>query len=160
MRKENKLLHDQSAVAEEFTALPTLSVIMIGFTIFFILIAQAYQAYEQHQTRFEYIEKAKYLSNKLISPTTPFIQTGGLLNPNVLNSSIGRAYITSLQETLSLSSINFSIAIRYDENIMYIPDSPSHLANDRFGYSSYQPLIIDSFHIRPGILTVIVWGET
>ena len=80
MRKERLIIRDQTAVAEEFTSLPVIMVIVIGLTLFFLLIAQSYHVYEQTTAQIKQIEKAKYLANKLVSPNNYFINSGGMID--------------------------------------------------------------------------------
>jgi hypothetical protein len=159
MRKDREFLRDQTAVVEEFTSLPVLSVVMIGLTLFFVLIAQCYTAFEQQNFELNQVEKARYLSNKLISPASPFIINSGLIDRDRLDSSEGKKYINSLQKSFGHSSINFSVLIRYNDDVISIPDVPPDNSQFQVGYTAYHGLYIDDFHVVPCSITVIIWSD-
>lgn len=84
--KLKKIISNKKAISEEFTALPSLSVVMIGFTIFFLLVANTYNAYENRIESLEKYKTADFIATKLTNPDCFFIEEGGIINIDSLES--------------------------------------------------------------------------
>ena len=81
-------LKDENAVSEEFTSLPALSVVMIGFTLFILLIANTYMAYEQRIDSLEKYQTGYFIATKLTNPDCYFIKEGGIVDLPLMQTDI------------------------------------------------------------------------
>jgi hypothetical protein len=77
---------DERAVSEEFTILPALSVVMIGFVLFVTLLAQTYLAYADRVNQLQNYQTADTILQKLTNPDSYFIKEGGLIDIAILQN--------------------------------------------------------------------------
>ncbi len=150
--KENEI-----AVAEEFTALPALAVVMIGISLFAVLLTDANQGFNQQQEDIEAVQQLEYILSRFTSPQCPFVDSQGLIDLYLINQSASNQYIQSLQDDLLSSSINFSIKISYNNISCFFPNSPSEDHWNRLSYSKQVLIRENTLMISPGILTIIMW---
>lgn len=62
--------------SEEFTSLPALAIVMIGFTLFFMIVVGVYNSYKESVESIEYYSDANYLLEKLTSADSPIVKNG------------------------------------------------------------------------------------
>lgn len=157
MRQFRSIWKNTSAIAEEFTALPALAIVMIGFCLFILLLTGSYLSYEQHSADAELIKHTEYLCGQLFSPLCPFISSTGSVDIGLLNQNTSTDYIRLLQKSIRSNSLNFTIKITYKNNSQYIPESPPNSVWHRIGYSNQKVIAVNELNASPGLITVIVW---
>ena len=86
MIRRRRFIKDENAISEEFTALPALSVVMIGFALFIVLMANTYSAYNTRIDSLEKYQTADFIAIKLTNPDCFFIKEGGVINLPVLEN--------------------------------------------------------------------------
>lgn len=153
-----KFIHDEKAVSEEFTSLPALSVVMIGFTLFFVLLATVYTSYD---TRIESLEKYQtgdFIATKLTNPDCYFIREGGLIDLPLLNSTSGKSALNLMRDEYKTSGVNFTLRISWDNNHEDFPETlPDHIG-DRVAVSKNVGVYLNEVQTAPGELTIILWN--
>jgi hypothetical protein len=148
-------LQDKRAISEEFTSLPALAVVMIGFTLFVALIGNTYIAYHQRRAIVEDYQIGAFISTKLTSPHCFFMRPGGIVDLPCLERDSEALQL--LQNNYLSSGINFTIRIHWLEHIREFPTSlPSDVGN-RIAISKPVGIYLNPAQTVPGSLTVILW---
>jgi len=162
MRRQSRLrdfLSNERAVSEEFTSLPALSVIMIGFTLFFVLFANVYTS---HALRVESLEKyqtANFLLTKLTHPDSLFIRPGGSIDFPLLQSEEGMVYVQSVRDEYQAAGINFTVRVCWSTHSYDFPEELSSRLGDRVAVSISASIYLNEAQTMPGTLTIITWSD-
>lgn len=152
------LIKNEKAISEEFTSLPALSVVMIGFTLFFILIANVYSSYAMRIDSLDKYKTADFISTKLTNPDCCFIKEGGLVDLPKLYSSESNILLQSMKNDYKSSDFDFIIRISWDKNSEDFPeDLPSNIG-DRVAVTKDVGVYLNEAQTVPGKLTIILWN--
>jgi len=153
-----KFIKDEKAISEEFTTLPALSIVMVGFTLFLLLITNTYNAYE---TRIDTIEKyttADFIATKITNPDCSFIKEGGIVSIPLLNNHESKDMLHTLKEEYKKSGIEFIIRIEWDDKYIDFPENLSDDVYNRIAVSKEIGVYLNEAQTKPGKLTVILWS--
>jgi len=156
---KRRFIKDENAISEEFTSLPALSLVMIGFAIFIIMIANTYTAYN---TRIESLDKyqtAVFIVTKLTNPDSFIIKEGGVIDLELLKNSDPE--INELRDKYRASGIDFIIRISYENTVKKVPSNADNLlsnAGDRVAVTKCVGIYLNQAQTKPGKLTVIAWS--
>jgi len=159
-----RFIKDEKAISEEFTTLPALSVVMIGFALFILLMANTYTAYN---TRIEGLEKyqtADFIAIKLTNPDCFFIKEGGVVDLSILEDSIiSDPKLNAIRDEYQFSGVNFIVRISYESTNKDFPSNPDPVtllasAGDRVAVSKDVGIFINEAQTKPGKLTIITWS--
>ena len=153
-------LVDDRAVSEEFTSLPGLSVVMIGFSIFLVLLAHTYTAYENRLVTLSRYQIADNIATTLVKPDCYFMRSSGIVDISLLNNDTEK--LIHIQELYKKSDITFIIRITGEGANHFSMDFPSSTlvnVNDRVAASRKVGVYLNEACTYPGTLTVIVWRE-
>jgi len=153
-----KFLHNESAVSEEFTSLPVLSVVMIGFTLFFVLLTSVYTSYGARIESLEKYQTADFIATKLTGPDCYFIEEGGIVDMPLLNSTKGKSGLYLLRDEYKSSSVNFTLRIDWDGNCEDFPEKLPESIGDRVAVSRSVGVYLNEVQTVPGKLTIILWN--
>lgn len=154
-----RFIKDENAISEEFTSLPALSIVMIGFAIFIILIANTYATYT---TRIESLDKyqtADFIVTKLTNPDSFLIKEGGIVDLPLLKNS--DTEINQLRSKYRASGVDFIIRISYEDTVVKIPSNADDLlsnAGDRVAVTKHVGIYLNQAQTKPGRLTIIAWS--
>jgi len=155
-------ISDKNAVSEEFTSLPALSVVMVGFALFFVLLANVYASYGLRIESVEKYQVADFIATKLTNPDCFFIREGGLVDLLELGNGESDAEINSMRQGYKASNINFIIRISWKEgNEIKSEDFPENLPDyigDRIAVSRDMGIYLNEAQTSPGKITVILWS--
>lgn len=155
--KVRYLLKDTNAISEEFTVLPALSIVMIGFVIFVVLLAQTYTAYAAHMNYLQNYQTAESILHKLTNPDCYFITKGGLINVGLLQENIKplEGICTQYQKL----HINFFLRLQWNNFTQDFPESSKNPINC-IALSKTVGIYLNEAHTVPGILTILFWEES
>ena len=148
-------LKNEQAVSEEFTVLPALSVVMIGFALFVVLLAQTYIAYADRIDRLQSYQTADGLLQKLTNPDCYFIRRGGLVDLHLLQNDT-----KSLQnycEQYLKSGFRFQLQLRWNDQIWDFSESLSSDPLNRIAVSKETGVYLNEAQTIPGTLTILLW---
>jgi len=156
--KPRRFIKNEYAISEEFTTLPALSVVMIGFTIFFVLMANTYGAYENRIDSLEKYKTADFIATKLTNPDCFFIKEGGILDLPLLENNVdSNDKLNSMRKEYRSCGIDFIVRISWDTQYKDFPqDLPSDIGN-RVAVSKDVGVYINQAQTKPGKLTIISW---
>ena len=153
---------DEKAVSEEFTSLPALSVVMIGFTLFFVLLANVYTSYGIRVESIGKYQTADLIATKLTNPDCFFIREGKLANLPELRKDGSNDKLNSIREEYRASSVNFIVRVSWwDGNEVKSEDFPEDLPDDigdRVAVSRDVGVYLNEAQTSPGKITVILWS--
>lgn len=131
---------------------------MIAFALFFALIANVYISYENRIDALEKYQTADFIATKLTNPNCYFIQPGGTVDIQLLNTGISNNELNDLRQEYAASNIDFILRISWDNNIEDFPeDLPSDVFN-RVAVSKNIGIRLNDAETMPGKLTIIMWG--
>ena len=158
-----KIIKDENAISEEFTALPALSVVMIGFTIFVILISNTYSAYNVKIDNLEKYQIADFIATKLTNPDCYFMMEGGVVNLPLLDSSnpaLSDDKLNAMRKQYNTAGVNFSINVNWEGGIAkFFPENSLPLdIGDRVAVSKTISVFLNEAQTKPGKLTIITWS--
>ena len=156
-RHLKKFLKDENAVSEEFTSLPALSIVMIGFTLFILLISNTYMAYEQRIDSIEKYQTGYFIATKLTNPDCYFIKEGGIVDLALLRNDIEELII--LCDKYKTSGINFIVRIKWDKGSEDFPEELPVDVGNRIAVSKNVGIYLNQAQTTPGKLTIILWSE-
>ncbi|MEF8878895.1 MAG: hypothetical protein V5A64_00710 [Candidatus Thermoplasmatota archaeon] len=151
-------LEDERAVSEEFTSLPALSVVMIGFTVFILLIANTYTNYNNNIENMDKYQQANHLLNKLTNPDCFFIKNGETINLPLLKTS--DTELNQLKKQYQSQGVDFIIKVSYEDKIETFPateDISNLETGNRVAVSKPSAVYINPAYTKPGKITIITW---
>lgn len=163
---KSSFIDDRRGISEEFTSLPALMVVMIGFALFFALMATAYVTYHQKLDEKELYEAAHHAVLKLTLPESPLISEGGGTNtPLIVSANLGDISSEELIECCHLTGYDYRIKIYYyDENAEQQPlpgtehlSTSAHSSGDTVSASRKISVKFANGEVRPGKIVVTVW---
>jgi hypothetical protein len=148
-------LTNKQAISEEFTTLPALSLVMIGFTLFIILLVQTHTAYETRIDLLENYQTADQIACKLMNPDCYFIREGGLIDLSVLQND--RESFQMIHEQYQKSGVTFFLRLRWNENTEDYPLPLPPKSINRVAISKDVGVFLSDAQTVPGTLTIILW---
>ena len=153
----NSFIQDEKATSEEFTSLPALTVVVIGFTLFVALLVRTYTAYE---TRVDILENYKIASSiveKLTNPNCLYIRPGGNVDLAVLHSQDGQLVLNITRNEYQNSSIDFIVRLSWIDSSEDFPIELPENTNDRVAVSTFINVYLNEARTIPARFTVILW---
>ncbi|MCX6664459.1 MAG: hypothetical protein NT038_00120 [Euryarchaeota archaeon] len=153
----NNFIQDEKATSEEFTSLPALTVVVIGFTLFVALLARTYSAYE---TRADILENYKITAgivSKLTNPNCLYIRPGGIVDLATLQTLEGRLALNSTRHEYQNSSIDFIVRINWNNIAEDFPIELPETTTDRVAVSTFIDVYLNEACTIPAKFTVILW---
>mgnify|MGYP006283111179 FL=1 len=156
--KTRRLIKNKEAVSEEFTALPALSVVMIGFTLFFLLIANTYNSYEDRIEILEKYKTADFIATKLTNPDCFFIKEGGVVDTKLLTSDRGKNELNFIRDEYNKSGFDFIIRISCGQDKQDFPETVPTDTKDKVAVTKEIGVYLNEAQTKPGKLTVILWS--
>ncbi len=156
-------IKDERGISEEFTSLPALTVVMIGFAIFFVLIANVYSAYNERVESIDKHEASNFVLEKIMSADgylakEGIVREGGIIDASKFNETKGdEKRISEIIEKSGIKGIEFGLKLKYEgckEQLEWcnIPSS-----KDTAAASKQVAVYINEAKTVPGVLTVLVW---
>jgi len=152
------LIRNEKAISEEFTSLPALSVVMIGFTLFFVLIANVYSSYAMRVDSLDKYKTADFISTKITNPDCYFIKEGGLIDLPRLHSIESNILLQSMKNKYKSSGFDFVLRISWDKNSEDFPENLPSNINDRVAVTKDVGIYLNEAQTVPGKLTIILWN--
>lgn len=158
-----EFLKDKRGVAEEFTSLPAIMVVMMGFAIFFAMVATVYHLHNERVEDKELFEVAHYVVSKLTTVGSPLIvedSTSLLLDKNKLEN-VG---IDKLKEYCNPIGYDYYVKVyEYDEDgskeQIYPKSMENTIPSKNRVSASRKVAITDGIETKYGKVIVIVWRE-
>jgi hypothetical protein len=160
MRHPRKLRYfyaNEEAVSEEFTTLPVLSVVMIGFALFLILLSHTFLSYEERMEQLSDYQTADTIVRTLTNPDCYFIREGGLADIGVLRQDTST--LQSICEQWRQSGVRFLLQIHWDNSTEEFPAPCNLTASHRIAISRPVSVFLSVAQTVPGILTLILWRD-
>lgn len=155
-----KVISNKQAISEEFTTLPALSVVMIGFALFFLLTANTYNSYENRVESLERYKTADFIATKLTNPDCFFIKEGGIVNVDILKNAESKEKLNTLKDEYKSAGFDFIVRINWDASQYDFPeDLPSDI-EDTTAVSKDVGVYLNDAQTKPGKLTVILWSAS
>jgi hypothetical protein len=153
--KKRLFLVDEHAISEEFTTLPALSVVMIGFALFIVLLAQTYSTYEERIAQLQNYQTADGIAHKLTNPDSYFIRDDGLIDVAILESDMGP--LQKIQEEYHRSGVSFLLRLRWYNITKDFPAEQPATSMNRLAVSKEVGIYLNPAQTVPGTITIILW---
>jgi len=154
-----EFLKDKRGVAEEFTTLPAIMVVMIGFAIFFAMIATVYHLHNERMEDKELFEVAHYVVSKLTNVGSPLVEDASLIIDENKLENVG---IDELKEYCYPIGYDYYVKIyEYSEDGSKEKIYPRNVGDaipDKNRVSASRKVAIKGeIDVKYGELVVIVW---
>lgn len=149
-------LSDNSAVAEEFSSLPALTIVVIGLSIFIVLIAQAYGAYVDREQSNELFEVANEILEDLTSHGSLVLASEGTIDGSVfLNDD------SSVKKVEDFFDLKYDgvILLSFDEFSLQLPQNKTIIDSVRVSVSKNAAIRLNDLETKNGVVSVIVWRK-
>jgi hypothetical protein len=145
-------LRNEEAVSEEFTVLPALSVVIIGFALFAVLLAQTYIAYTNHINQLYRYQTADRILQKIINPDCFFIRSPGIVDLHLLqnNTEMLQGYFHRYPSLEALCRVQ----IHWGNHTWFYPEISSSASLDYVAISKVVGVYCNEAQTLPGIITV------
>ncbi len=152
-----RFIRNDSAVSEEFTALPALTVVMIGFTLFSVLIAQAYGAYIEREEKVDFFQESIDVLDALLLPNSPLFAKNGVVDSSVFfsNDSVRHAEVL----TFLSPKMNGAIILSFNNTSVSLPSQWSCNTSNHVSVSKNVAVKLNEVETIPGVLSVVIWGQ-
>lgn len=159
---KRSIIKNNQAISEEFTSLPALSVIMIGFAIFILLIANTYSAYNQRTENLEKYQNANQIATKITNPDCFFIKEGRIIDLPALDDDIKKSdsEFEKIRSDYQSKGINFVIKINYGPITKNYPTNADDILDSvaiRTAVTKHLAVFLNEAHTKAGSLTIITW---
>jgi hypothetical protein len=155
-----KFIKNEKAVSEEFTTLPAISLVMIGFTLFLLLITNTYNAYEIRINAIEKYTTADFIVTKITNPDCSFVKEGGIISIPLLNTKESKDLLADLKEEYKKSGLDFVVRIEWADTYSDFPDDLPNGVYNRIAISKEIGVYLNEAQTKPGKLTVILWSTS
>lgn len=163
--KIRSFIKNEDAISEEFTSLPALTIVAIGFTLFILLVANTYSAYNARVESLDKYQTTDFIVKKITNPDSPITTEGGIIDLKKLkDTSIGDPLINAMRSEYQASGIDFIVRITYENTELNYPTTPTPAADllqnniDKIAVSKNVGIKINDAETKPGKLTIISWS--
>jgi len=151
------LINDEQAVSEEFTSLPAITVVLVGFTFFFVLVAQVVLVYETRMAALDLYHTTDILAAKLITPESFFIREGGLVDYQVLHTDTQS--LEKIQQQYQTGGVHFFLRLRWNNYSEDFPEASDNSAAKRIALTKTIGIYLNEAQTVPGTFTIVLWRE-
>ncbi len=148
-------LENEEAVSEELTVIPALSVVMIGLTLFIVLLAQTYIVYADRVDRLQRYQTADDLMQGLTNPNCFFIREAGLIDVSLLKKD--NSTLQQLLERYTKSGLCFLFQLQWDNQSWVFPEYVTSDQGNRIAMSMHLGFYLNEAQTIPGTLTIVLW---
>jgi hypothetical protein len=135
--------------------------VLIGFTIFSILIASAYTSFDNKQETIDMFELSEKILRKVSSPNAVFTFDGNKINLPSFTSDQATNYIKDLQDSFSPHGFIFVLKLSCEDTIVWLPDPPPEPSSNENRYASSKHISVktNEVSILPGKITIVFWQQ-
>lgn len=159
----NNFIKNEKAISEEFTILPALTVAVIGFSLFILIVSNVYNTYNCRIETLDSYQSASFIASKLTNPDCYFMMEGGIINLPLLDSPNPEESdykLNQMRNEIAAPGVNFSIVVSWDSQKKYFPEDnlPSYVY-ERVAVSKTASIFLNEAQTKPGKLTVIMWEK-
>ena len=148
-------LKNNQAISEEFTVLPALSIVMVGFALFVLLIAQTYLTHANHIQRLQDYQTTDKLLQKLTNHDCYFIREGGIINLQTLQNDTDS--LQKIFDQYKKSGGTFLLRLRWNNQTKYFPEPLLGNPLTCIAVSKELGLFLNEAQTIPGDLTLFLW---
>jgi len=157
----SSFINDERGISEEFTSLPALMIVMVGFSLFFALIVGVYHVHDERMKSIDKYEEANFVLEKLTSSggileKEGIIKSGGVIDKTKFAESTDN--FESIIKESGIIGIGFGLKLEYEG--CGAPLKWTNIPSDKniVSASKQLPVYINAAQTVPGVLTVMTWG--
>lgn len=161
-RRLKKLTKNDLAISESFTLFPSLAMVLVGFTIFSIIIVSAYTTFDNKQDTIDMFELSESVLRKVSSPTAIFTVDANHIDLQMFTSDQASLYIQDLQHLFIPYDFYFVLKLTCDDTIAWSPEpapEPVSMIN-RYASSKHVSVRTNEVTTIPGVLTIVFWKDS
>jgi hypothetical protein len=153
--KTRYFLKNEEAVSEEFTNLPVLSIVMVGLTLFIVLLAQTYIVYTDRVGRLQRYQTADALMQRLTNPDCFFIREGGLIDVSYLKKE--NSMLQYFFERYTKNGFCYLFQLQWDNQSWVYPENVTPSQGNRIAMSMPFGIYLNEAQTVLGTLTIMLW---
>jgi len=154
-------IRDERGISEEFTSLPALAVIMIGFSLLFIMIVGLYHSYSEEIKSIEDYQTADFILERITMSDGPLAKEGIMMDGGFINfknfEKIDENILNKIRKESGIKSKNFALKLEFEEKGFENSLIKGDLPNEYISVSKYVTVYLNDVKRVPGILSVMVW---
>jgi hypothetical protein len=148
-------LENEDAISEEFTVLPALSIVMIGFAVFALLVAQTYIVTTENLERLQHYQTADHILQRITNPESAIVFEGGCIDAQSFQSE--NEFLKDMLSLYTKSGICFLLRLQYDN---HTNDFPTTTLDEPLQYIAVEKevaIYLNEAQTVPGRLSIILW---
>lgn len=136
--------------------------ILIGITLFSIILGSAYNTFDNKQAVINNFEFANNLLNKICSPNVLFTQEINVIHLQTFISNETAEYVKKVQQRYASYDITFVIKLSTSDNKYWQPTQlpESSLIKEIYSCSKQISIKTNDVTTIPGEITVLFWKAT
>jgi hypothetical protein len=151
-------VRNDAAVSEEFTSLPALSVVIIGFGLFAVLLSQTYLSYEERMEQIQDYQIVNSLAHQLTSRERPFIREGGVFDVSALQQDSTPLF--GIRDQWLRSGWRFLLRIHWGNTTQDFLGPEDTTVSHQVAVTHPIGVYLNDAQTTSGTLTIILWrGE-
>ncbi|MCD6448339.1 MAG: hypothetical protein J7L58_04770 [Thermoplasmata archaeon] len=161
----SSFINDNKGISEEFTSLPALAVVMIGFALFFAMIAGVYYQHNERVKSLDKYEMANFILEKLTSANGLLAEKGIIVGGTIDKKKfegVGNSQdnIEAIIEESRIVGKEFGFKLVYweEDGVQTIEWTNIPGDVDKVAASKQVAVRLNDAEIVLGVLTIIVWG--
>jgi len=148
-------VRNDEAVSEEFTSLPALSVVIVGFGLFALLLSQTYLSYEERMGQLQGYQIVDSLANQLTSLERSFIREGGVFNVSAVEQD--STFFFRMSDQWKRSGWRFLVRIHWGNSTIDFLGPEDTTVPHRIAVTRPIGVYLNDAQTIPGSFTVILW---
>ena len=135
--------------------------VLIGFTIFTLIIASAYKTFDNQHVIIDKFEYAHHILEKISSPNSPVTEDGSLFKLKNFNSIEAKELFNQLLHKYKCYGCNFTIKLTCENRVCWsFNTQPLEIIfTNTYACSKIVSIALNDIQIVPGSLTVIFWMQ-
>lgn len=154
-------IRDERGISEEFTSLPALAVVMIGFSLLFIMIAGLYHSYNEEIKSVDEYQTASFILKRITMCDGSLAKEGIMMDGGFINfknfEKIDEKILNRIRKESGITSKNFALKLEIKEKGFENSLIRGDLPDEYTSVSEYVTVYLNDVKKVPGILSVMVW---
>ncbi|MDD5778348.1 MAG: hypothetical protein PHU95_02735 [Candidatus Thermoplasmatota archaeon] len=159
-------ISDERGISEEFTSLPALAVVLIGFGLFFALVGGAYHAHTEKMERVDEYRAANFVLQKLTASNGVLAEEGILMPGGMVDGQRLLQKESEVARTLYEEAVapgwGYSMVVEWRVGGEYTAcrvDVCESEGGEQIAASKKIPVRVNAAQTVSGTFTVRVWEE-
>jgi len=148
---------DDYAISEAFNAVPAITIVVFGLTLFSIILFSTYDANSQTIERLHAIEIAEYYSEKITNPQQGLANYDGSISLLALENEKTLLLFSELNSTCAQKGFDYALKLSFEDTCIYIPKNITIKPDNHYAVTKQVVLKINDVQVKPATFSLILW---